>query len=254
MKYKYDTQYLVLYNEISKIVRGECSPAITSEEAERYGVDPVTEETNQGIPDYWRKVLKNSNYFTINEKDEVILEFLRDVRMVPIEGHKLDFTMEFEFRANEYFTNTLLSKSFFHDSKTDEVEKTVGSSISWASQDKNPRIAIKNKKVKKGKKIEVKKTETIVPSFFDIFADQTKEDSPSNEGTFFKDDLFPNSLEYYLNIMDDNEEGEDEDFEDDEDEEDEDDDEEDGAGKKKAAKAKKPQAKVEEPKKECKNQ
>jgi nucleosome assembly protein 1-like 1 len=255
LKYKYDTQYFVLYNEISKIVRGESSPAITSEEAERYGLDTAAEVTNEGIPDYWRKVLKNSNYFTINEKDELILEFLRDVRLVPIEGKKLDFTMEFEFRPNEYFTNTLLTKSFFHDSKTDDVEKTVGSSITWASQDKNPRIAIKNKKVKKGKKIEVKKTETIVPSFFDIFADQTKEDLPSNEGTFFKDDLLPNSLEYYLNIMDDFEDDEDEDDEDEEDEdEDDEDDEEDGAGKKKAVKAKKPEAKGEEAKKECKNQ
>ena len=251
MKNKYDIQYFVLYEEISKIVRGESSPAITSEESQRYGVDAVSEAT-EGIPDYWKKVLKNSNYFTINEKDEAILEFLKDLRLKPIEGHKLDFTMEFEFKANDSFSNTLLTKTFYHDSKTDEVEKTVGCAISWTSQEKNPRIAIKNKKVKKGKKIEVKKTETIVPSFFDIFAEETKEDTTDNQGTFFKDDLLPNSLEYYLNIMDDD----DEEFEDDEDEEDEDEeDEEDaGPGRKKSAKVKKPQGKPEEAKKDCKNQ
>jgi hypothetical protein len=254
LKFKYDTQYFQFYEEISKIVRGESNPYPTPEEAERYAIDSVASQTSEGIPDYWKKALKNSAYFTINEKDESILEFLKDVRLKPVEGNKLDFTMEFEFRTNEYFTNTLLTKTFIHDDKTDDVEKTIGCSVNWTSQDKNPRIAIKNKKVKKGKKVEVKKIETIVPSFFDIFADQSKEDHPSNEGSFFKDDLLPNSLEYYLNIMDDFEEGEDEDFEDDEDEEDEDsDDEDDGAGKKRAAKPKKA-GNGEEPKKECKNQ
>lgn len=254
MKQKYDTQYFQLYEEISKIVRGDLHPATTSEEAQRYGLDNVASEAKEGIPDYWEKVLKNSAYFVINEKDETILQYLKDIRLNPVEGKNLDFTMEFEFRPNDYFTNTLLTKTFIHDEKTDDVEKTIGCAINWTSQDKNPRIAIKNKKVKKGKKVEVKKTESIIPSFFDIFTDQTKEDFPSNEGNFFKDDLMANSLEYYLNIMDDMEDMGDDDFEDEEDEEDEDDeDEDDGAGKKKAAKPKKA-PKGEEAKKECKNQ
>ncbi len=256
MKYKYDTQYFKLYEDISNIVRGEPSPAVSSEEAQRYGIDNSAAEASEGISDYWKKVLKNSTYFTVNEKDDAILEFLKDIRLKPVEGKKLDFTMEFEFRQNEYFTNTLLTKTFHHDDKTDDVEKTVGCSINWTSQDKNPRVAIKNKKVKKGKKVEVKKTETIVPSFFDIFADQTKDDFPTNEGSFFKDDLLPNSLEYYLNIMDDLEEGEGEDFYDDEEDEDEEDEDEDDApAKKKSTKAKKAGPKGgEEAKKECKNQ
>jgi hypothetical protein len=256
MKYKYDTQYFQLYEEISKIVRGELNTGVTSEEAQRYGIDNSAVEATEGIPDYWKKVLKNCNYFTINEKDEPILEFLKDVRLKTVEGKKLDFTMEFEFRPNEYFTNILLTKTFHHDEKTDDVEKTVGSSISWTSQEKNPRISIKNKKVKKGKKVEIKKTETLVPSFFDIFADQTKEDFPTNEGAFFKDDMLPNSLEYYLNIMDDFEDGEGGDsLDDEEDEDEESEDDDDRAAKKKPAKAKKPLGKAgEEAKKECKNQ
>lgn len=78
--------------------------------------------------------------------------------------------------------------------------------------------------------------EKVVPSFFDMFADNTEDSlyKATAEAQFIMDELFPKMLEYYLNI----ELDEEDDFdEEDEDEEDEDDDSDDD--KKDAAKGKK---------------
>jgi nucleosome assembly protein 1-like 1 len=169
--------------------------------------------------------------------------------MKPLEGSRSNFVVEFEFNQNEYFTPNILTKTYFFDEETDEVEKTTGSSIQWPSQDKNPRVEVKTKKVKKGKSVETKKVESLVPSFFDIFADTSKDDPQANEeANFWKDDFFGNSLEYYLNIIDSDFFGEGEDFEGEEDEDDEDDEEK----PKKAKKAKNPAGGAGNEK--CKNQ
>lgn len=207
---------------------------MTSEEKTKYGITETTESLESGIPNYWGVVFKNSGYLCVNEKDEEVLKFLKDVRMKPDTNTKLDFTIEFEFAPNEYFTESVLTKTYHYDEKTEEVQKTTGSKISWTSQEKNPRVKVVTKKIKKGKKVETKTTEKLVPSFFDVFADETKDDLPPDEDNFFKDDLFPNSLEYYLNLFDEEDFDDGEDYED-EDEEDEDDD--DDAGNKKKPKA-----------------
>ena len=156
--------------------------------------------------------------------------------------------LEFHFSENEYFTPLTLTKTFFFNNETNEVEKSQGCSINWTSQDKNPRVEVKTKKVKKGKNIETKKVESIVESFFDIFADQASDDlNLSDQVNFWKDDFFANSLEYYLNIIDVEEDIPDD--EEDEDPENDDDEEEDG-GKKKKTKTKGGADKNEK----CKNQ
>ena len=170
------------------------------------------------------------------------------------EANKLNFTLEFEFSANEFFTQTVLTKTYFYDATSEEVEKTTGCQINWSSQEKNPRVEIKTKKVKKGKSVETKKVEKIVPSFFDLFADTDKEDQMSSEEAgFWKDDFFGNSLEYYLNIIDEADmfgAGEDE-----EDEEDEDEDEDDNKKSKKAKAPKQAAGGAADAKNEkCKNQ
>lgn len=77
-----------------------------------------------------------------------------------------------------------------------------------------------------GKKtIETKKVEEKVNSFFDVFEDKEiigdEFNDIAGEAEFFRDELIPNSLELYLNIVDDQSEGEMEEIEEAEDEEDE---------------------------------
>jgi hypothetical protein len=227
LKSTYDRKYAELYEEIGKIVRGENIPVLTTDDVNKYKLNALpTTPAENGIPDYWYKVIKNSKYFPFNEKDEEILKFLSDVRLKFEEKVKSTFTVEFHFRANEYFPHNVLTKTYLYDDNSEELAKTIGSSIAWTSQDKNPRIKITKKKVKKGKNVEVKTTEKVVESFFNIFADQEKEDLYPDEAEFIQDDLIPNSLEYYLNIMTADEDYEDEEGEysndDDEDEDEED--------------------------------
>lgn len=249
LKDGFDSKYREVYDEISKIVRGGSLPVISEQDKTKYGISGETDE-EQGILDFWSVALKNSAYFPTNEKDEEVLKHLKDIRMKLLEGSRLNFVVEFEFNQNDNFTPNILTKTYFFEQETEEVEKTTGSSIQWASQDKNPRVEVKTKKVKKGKTVETKKVESLVPSFFDIFADTSKDDPQANEeANFWKDDFFANSLEYYLNIIDTDFFGEGEDFEDDEDEEDEDDDDE---KPKKSKKFKNPAAG--DSKEKCKNQ
>ncbi len=234
MKSGYDAQYREIYAEISKLVKGETNPSPTPEERTKYEIGSEAPNSEQGIPDYWSTALINSAYFPVNPKDEKVLAHLKDVRMKIDEANKKNFTLEFEFSENEFFTPLLLTKSFFYNAETDEIEKTQGCQINWTSQEKNPRVEVKTKKIKKGKNVETKKVESIVESFFDLFADKAKDELAfGEEDSFWTEDFFANSMEYYLNIIDMEDEF---DGEDDEDEEDDDDDEEEPAEKKKKAK------------------
>ncbi len=55
-----------------------------------------------------------------------------------------------------------------------------------------------------GKSIETKKTEEVVPSFFDIFVSEENNDDGSSDivpqADFIRDDLMCNSMEYFLDI------------------------------------------------------
>jgi nucleosome assembly protein 1-like 1 len=198
--------------------------------------------------------LKNSNYLPVNEKDEKVLSHLKDIRYKLLgTENTCDFVIEFEFNPNEYFPQTLLTKSYFFN-KDEEIEKTQGCQIGWVSNDKNPRIKISTKKVKKGKKVETKTTENNVPSFFDIFADEDKDNLNPEEANFFKEDFFPSSMEYYLNILDDLDGEDDFDEDDEEDDEDDDHDDHDDKGKKKKKEGKNKGSAGAANQEKCKNQ
>ncbi len=230
-------------------MRGENSAQITSEEKIKYEISAEAPDSEEGIPDYWAVALKHSSYFPVNPKDEKVLAFLKDIQMKVEEANGKNINLEFHFKENEFFTPLVLTKTFFFNPETSQVEKSQGCAINWTSQEKNPRVEVKTKKVKKGKNIETKKVESIVESFFDIFADQAKDDlNIEDEINFWRDDFFANSLEYYLDIID-----AEEDYqvgEDDEDEEDEDDEDDEDAAKKKKTKVKGGAEKNEK----CKNQ
>lgn len=76
----------------------------------------------------------------------------------------------------------------------------------------NPTTKLIKKKKKKGGKPVVDKTETWedVESFFSIFKsikdDIDELDYSKQEAEFFREDLIPNSMEYYLDIMGDDDE------------------------------------------------
>jgi nucleosome assembly protein 1-like 1 len=144
-------------------------------------------------------------------------------------------TVNFHFNDNEFFTEKVLSlKIVYRPDTEDEVEKIVGSAISWADETKDP---TKKKIKKKQKHKKTNETRTIVKtveaeSFFNVFnnrdapeeggdLDEEEEnelrdkiDMAMNLAEDIHDVLIPDALEYYLDLNDDmfgGEDGEDED-------------------------------------------
>ena len=117
------------------------------------------------------------------------------------------FKISFYFNDNHFFSNNSLSKIYYIDEeKNGKVYKTEYDKIDWKDENLNPTKKKKLVKIKKGKKIMTKEKVTEIDSFFEIFL-QEKSNLEDDEGEFyfFKDEFFPNLLEYYMNFQDDSE-------------------------------------------------
>ena len=215
---KYDKQYQQIYDKIDEIVKTKEKIEITPEECEKYGITDDGE--NHEIEDYWQKVIINSRYFTITDKDKTILKYIKNVKLVKFPEKLNNFRVDFIFQQNEFFTPEVLSKTYEYD-KDGVLKKAIGTDIQWVSKEKNPTIDKVKKKIKKGKKIFYETKEEKIDSFFSFFSQVDDMTFLTDEVTFFKEDLFVNQLEYFLDIVSKTKNGglDDEDLDDDEDEE-----------------------------------
>jgi hypothetical protein len=150
-KREFDLQYMKLYEEIQKIVNGNIEvPNIEASDYENYKIEKSKNVNEIGIPNYWYTVLKNSNdFFIINEKDEKILQHLTEVKLIEKED-KLSFTIEYHFSPNNYFTDSVLFKSYNYNIKDQLITDVVTSPAKWKSEEVKPN---KIKKIKKQKSI-----------------------------------------------------------------------------------------------------
>ena len=194
---KYDKQYQDIYDKIDEIVKSKEKIQLTQEEMDKYGI--TDEGEAREIEDYWQKVILNSRYFTINDKDKTIIKYIKRVNMVKFPENVNNFRVDFIFQPNEFFTPEVLSKTYEYD-KDGVLKKTIGTNIEWKSQEKNPTVDKVRKKIKKGKKFIHEEKEEKVDSFFSFFSQVEDMTFLSDEVTFFKEDLFVNQLEYYLDI------------------------------------------------------
>ena len=196
---KYDKQYLRVYDEIDKIVKSKEKIEICPEECAKYGIIDEEGEPKE-IEDYWQKVIINSRYFTITDKDKTILKYIKKVDLVKFPESVNNFRVDFIFQSNEFFTQEVLSKTYEYD-KDGVLKKAIGTDIDWKSKDKNPTIEKVKKKIKKGKKVLYDMKEEKIDSFFSFFSQVDDMTFLSDEETFFKEDFFTNQLEYYLDIV-----------------------------------------------------
>jgi hypothetical protein len=215
---KYDKQYQIIDDKIDDIVKTKEKIEITPEEMEKYGITNDDAESHE-IEDYWEKVILNSNYFTITEKDKKILKYIKRVKMVKFPDNVNNFRVDFIFQPNDFFTQEVISKTYEYD-KDAVIKKAIGTDIDWKSKDKNPTIEKVRKKIKKGKKVFYNEKEEKVDSFFSFFSQVEDMTFIQDEVTFFRDDLFVNQLEYYMDIVSKTKHPADEDDLDDEEEED----------------------------------
>jgi len=184
----------------------------------------------KGVSDFWVKAMLNHPVGDmITEKDRPILGYLSNIELnlhSEDEGYDLVFT----FLPNSYFVGTEIKKTLNMKDKG-MLDSTTSTSISW-KDGCNPTVK-KQKKKKKGKKVTVEvKCESFFNFFNDILPDQD-DSAPQNEkddegdeepedgvqdkladdmdlSDQFKDDLVPLALEYYLGVIeiDDQEGGE----------------------------------------------
>ena len=247
LEYKYEQLYRPFYERRQKIIEGEEKPDI-EQIREKLAELKINEEEakaekegEKGIPEFWYKCLENCQDIMINEKDKNILKKLKLIKCTPEENG--NFTLEFFFEPNDYFTNEVLKREFILDEDYD-IKEIKSDEIDWKSDEMNPTIEIKQKKVKNKRTNKVKtitKKEK-VPSFFSSFRhfekkegenkekEEEDEDEEGDELTIedeydlalqFKEEIIPYAIEYYLGIAGDEDDlGE----EDEEDEEEEDDD------------------------------
>ena len=270
---RYLSKYQPLYEKRLNIVKGAYEP--TDVEAKcAFDEDETDEETKKaaesgektdeqkkeeekavGIPEFWLQVFKNSDVLSdlIKEQDEPVLKHLTDVRItMQDEPQYKGFTIEFEFTQNEYFTNTVLTKSYELRMGPDEQEpltyegpeiiKSKGCEIHW-NKGKNVTVKMvkKRQKHKNRGTIRVVTKEVQTDSFFNFFtpptvpeeADADLEDSEEMRmlaadfeiGHMLRDSIVPKAVLYYTGEAGDEEDGDYD--EEDEDEEDDDDDDED---------------------------
>ena len=250
---KFNKKYIDIYKKINDIASSKVQPEISAEEMSQYKITDETATETKPIEGYWNKIIINSHYFTIIDKDKEILKYLTNVSMEQVEGKK-DFIVHFDFAKNDFFTNERLSKKYIFGKE--DVKEAEPSEINWLSEDKNHTKEKKSFKVKKGKKTVNKTAIQDVDCFFSFFNKNTDLVFIQDEVTFFQEELFANQLEYYLGLIDLTHYDKDdiEEYEDDYDEDD-DEDEEDNKkkGKKKVKKTKDVKA-TGGKNEECKNQ
>ena len=252
LEYKYEKLYRPFYERRQKIIEGEEKPdieqireklaelKINEEEAK------AEKENEKDIPEFWYKFLENCQDIMINEKDKNILKKLKLIKCTPEENG--NFTLEFYFEPNDYFENEVLKREFILDEDYD-IKEIKSDEIKWKSDEVNPTIEIKQKKVKnkRTKQIKTVQKKEKIPSFFSSFKNLVKKDGDKakdnekddddddeegdemtieeeyDQALQFKEEIIPYAIEYYLGIADDGEDdlGGEEDEEDEEEEEEE---------------------------------
>ncbi|KAK2628595.1 hypothetical protein QTJ16_001698 [Diplocarpon rosae] len=262
---KYFAKFTPLYQKRATIINGAAEPTEAEiqagEEDDEEADEPVekSEDTSdvKGIPEFWLSAMKNQVSLAemITDRDEAALKDLTDVRIEYLD--KPGFRLIFEFAENEFFSNKLITKTYFYQNESGYggdfiYDHAEGDKIEWkAGKDLTVRIESKKQRNKNTKQTRVVKKTVPTESFFNFFSppkvptEEDDDDAASDIeerleldyqlGEDIKEKLIPRAIDWFTGealqfeeLDDDMEEGDFEDEDDDEDDasEDHDDDEE----------------------------
>jgi nucleosome assembly protein 1-like 1 len=160
---KYFAKFTPLYEKRAKIINGVAEPTEDEikageedeEKDESEAEKPEeTTETISGIPEFWLSAMKNqiSVAEMITDRDEVALKYLTDVRMEYLD--KPGFRLIFEFAENEFFTNKVVTKTYFYQNESGYggdfiYDHAEGAKIDWkAGKDLTVRVESKKQRNK----------------------------------------------------------------------------------------------------------
>ena len=165
---KYFAKFTPLYEKRAKIVNGQLEP--TEEEVEAGKADEEEEDDDEdeepkeekkpeasssgapenGIPEFWLSAMKNQVSLAemITERDNEVLKHLTDIRMEYLD--RPGFRLIFEFSENEYFTNKVLTKTYFYQEENGYggdfiYDHAEGDKIDW-KKDKDLTTKVESKK------------------------------------------------------------------------------------------------------------
>ncbi|KAF9148923.1 hypothetical protein BG015_009308 [Linnemannia schmuckeri] len=261
---KYLELYTPLYQKRAEFVSGKTEPTdaevedgVSEDEEEDDEKDEDDEDKEiekvEGIPEFWLTALKTNAQFAdiITEKDEEALKHLVDIRMAYFD--KPGFRLDFEFSPNDFFTNTILTKTYFYHDEPgyggDFVyDHAEGTKIDWKEgKDLSVTVETKKQRHKGTNKTRVVKKTVPAETFFSFFSppvapEEDDEDDEEDEdiderleadyglGEELKDSIIPRAVDWFTGKAlqyQDNGDQYDDDFEYDDDEEEDDEDEDD---------------------------
>lgn len=136
-----------IFKKRADIVNGGYEPTddecLMPDEDVKLDLPAEGQEKTLGVPNFWLTVFKNVNeiHGMIQESDEEVLKHLVDVRAFSKPGPDLSFQLEFHFSPNEYFQNSVLTKTYLMKCSPDEddpfafegpeIYKSIGCEIMW---------------------------------------------------------------------------------------------------------------------------
>lgn len=161
---KYFAKFTPLYEKRAKIVNGASEPTDDEVKAGEQGeedeedesakaesaTDGKAQEVVAGIPEFWLSAMKNQVSIAelITDRDEPALKCLTDIRMEYLD--RPGFRLIFEFTDNEYFTNKIITKTYFYQEESGYggdfiYDHAEGDNIDWKSS-KDLTVRIESKK------------------------------------------------------------------------------------------------------------
>lgn len=175
-----------------------------------------------GIPNFWLTAFRNVPHLTemISDRDNDVLASLVDVRLRYLE--KPGFALDFEFADNSYFTNRVLSKTYYYNetiglSGDFMFDSATGTPVKWVSPEVNVTIRVEKRKQRNKHTKATRTIEKTLPeqSFFNFFSPPKIPDPDSDVddeyaqglhaeleldfelGEFFKEKLVPHAVDWF---------------------------------------------------------
>ncbi|PVV00905.1 hypothetical protein BB560_004697 [Smittium megazygosporum] len=206
---KYSLLYKPLYDQRHNIVSGKKEPS----------EDEIKAENVKGIDSFWLTALYNhpQTREMITERDSSALEALDDISISYLEDGP-GFQINFVFKENEYFTNSVLTKTYRYQQSESSGELVFGQSegckIDWKPEmDLTTTVETKKQRHKTTNKTRVVKKVVPTESFFNLFEKITipEDDDLSEEaeearerleadyelGEEFKEKIVPRAIDWF---------------------------------------------------------
>lgn len=213
IQYKYFSQFKDNYFKRNEIIKGNLELNPNEDLYKNRNINIYNNE-EKGIPLFWYKCIENSSQFKnfLNDRDKNILKNLSSILCE--EESNGNFKILFQFKEKDiipYFSNSELFINFILDEKL-TIKEIKSSEINWSNDNSNSTIIINKKKIKNVKTGEIILVDekSNCQSFFSIFKNMKKGINYKSDdeltqiydlGYHIKEDLIPNSIEYYLNMM-----------------------------------------------------